>query len=165
MAHPFSVDYLANHTELIPLLAGWHHAQWPLESDPSYEHRIKIIQERLGCREIPTTLVALQDKSALGFVSLVASNMDCHTELSPWLASLYVHRTFRQQGIGTALTEAILREAHALAIRCIYLFTPDQASFYERLDWHTISREVYHGEDVAVMECALTPKGTFRPTP
>jgi N-acetylglutamate synthase-like GNAT family acetyltransferase len=153
MAHAFCVDYLANHAEFIPLLAGWHHAQWPLESEPSLEHRIEIIQDRLGRREIPTTLVALQDKSALGFVSLIANNMECHTELSPWLASLYVHPAFRQQGIGTALTEAILREAHALAIRCIYLFTPDQESFYERLGWRIISRKNYHGENVAIMAC------------
>ena len=90
MSHAFHIDYLADNAELIPLLAQWHYAEWPLDSVPSVEARIELIRNRLGRREMPTTLVAVRDANPLGFVSLISNNMDSHPELFPWLASLYV---------------------------------------------------------------------------
>ena len=157
MPHAFHIAYLADNAELMPLLAQWHHAEWPLDSAPSIEDRIELIRNRLGRREMPTTLVAVRDASPLGFVSLVSNNMDSHPELSPWLASLYVLPPLRRQGIGTALVKAILGEAQALQVRHLYLFTPSQNAFYERLGWHAIFHENDHGESVTVMEFEFAP--------
>ena len=162
MPRAFHIDYLAENAELIPLLAQWHHAEWPLASAPLVEDRIELIRNRLGRREMPTTLVAVRDANPLGFVSLVSNNMDSHPELFPWLASLYVPPPLRRQGIGTALVKAILEEAQALPVRHLYLFTPSQNAFYERLGWHVIFHENYHGENVTVMEFEFAP--ALKPT-
>ena len=152
MSRPFHIDYLADNAEFIPLLAEWHYAEWPMDAAPSVEARIELIRNRLGRREMPTTLVAVRDANPLGFVSLISNNMDSHPELFPWLASLYVPPPLRRQGIGTALVKAILEDAQALQVRHLYLFTASQIAFYERLGWHAILHENYQGEAVAVME-------------
>lgn len=152
MPHQFRIDYLVDNVDLLPLLAQWHHAEWSLNTAPTIKDRIELIRNRLGRREIPTTLVALRGANPLGFVSLVPNNMDSHPELFPWLASLYVPPALRRQGIGAALVKAILKEAEAIPIRHLYLFTSGQAAFYEPLGWHTIFHDIYHAENVTVME-------------
>jgi hypothetical protein len=39
----------------------------------------------------------------------------------------------------------------------LYLYTPSENRFYERLGWSTISRELYVGQAVAIMAKDLRP--------
>jgi N-acetylglutamate synthase-like GNAT family acetyltransferase len=40
-------------------------------------------------------------------------------------------------------------------VKCLYLFTPDQAAFYERLGWTRRMRTRLHGNDVTLMDLRL----------
>jgi GNAT superfamily N-acetyltransferase len=102
-----------------------------------------------GC--IPETFVAVEGNTPLGTASLVVHDLAERKDLSPWLAAVYVAPEFRNQGIGSALVQAVMDEAQTLSIERLYLFTPDKMSFYGRLGWQVLEHREHHGTDVTVM--------------
>ncbi|MGY8814065.1 MAG: GNAT family N-acetyltransferase, partial [Gammaproteobacteria bacterium] len=78
--------------------------------------------------------------------------MQSRLELSPWLAGVFVAPQCRNLGIGSQLVRHVMQEACDAEIKKLYLFTPDQEQFYEKLGWTTFSREEYQGTPVTVME-------------
>lgn len=150
------IAYLADHPALIPVLARWQHDEWShLNPDRTLADRIAELALH-GRGGVPTTLVELShDGLPLGSASLIEQDMHTHTELRPWLASVYVAPPHRGRGIASALVEGIHAEARAAGIERLYLFTPDQERLYARLGWCVRSRERFAGEDVVVMEIDL----------
>jgi hypothetical protein len=87
------IDYLADHKELIPILARWMHEEWGyLYPEHTIEIRERLVAERSNKDRIPLTLVAIEDGKPVGTVCLMAHDMDTRPELTPWLASLYVEK-------------------------------------------------------------------------
>ena len=148
----YRIDYLARHANWIPTLARWHENEWSaLNPNSTIDARIERLKTHLGCLQIPTTFVAAGGENVLGSASLIDSDMESHTELSPWLASVYVAPEYRRHGIGTALVERVVEEAFALGVTTLYLFTPDQERFYARRGWETIERTEYRRHQVSIM--------------
>ena len=146
------IEYLADKAAFIPTLARWHHEEWGyLSPGGSVEQRVSKLQTHRGRQHIPTTFVALSEGMPLGSASLVAHDMDTRMDLSPWLASLYVTPEHRRRGVGTALVQRVLREAEALSVTTLYLFTPDREEFYTRLGWSLVERTEYRGQQVDIM--------------
>lgn len=150
------LDWLAEHPELVPTLAIWQHEEWGyLNPAGTVADRIERLS-RHGRGGIPSTVVALSDAGEpLGSAAIIAQDMHTHTELTPWLASVYVDRPHRGRGIGSQLVERIQDEARRLGVERLYLFTPDQEALYARLGWRVRSREPYLGEDIVLMELDL----------
>lgn len=103
-----NIAYLADHKEVIPLLAQWFYKEWsymyPERTLADVEH---LIGERINTDKTPLALVAFDNQELLGTVCLKVHDMDTRLDLSPWLAGLYVSAPRRQQGIGTTLVSAI----------------------------------------------------------
>jgi len=78
-----------------------------------------------------------------------------HPELTPWVASVYVRRAARGSGVGSALIRHIMQRAARGGLGTLYLFTPDRVEFYRRLDWVELSRELYQGVPVTLMQVDL----------
>ncbi len=147
------IDYLKNHSHLIPEIAKYLYGEW------SYMRPEKILwyvedalRDRMNVKRLPLALVALLNEQFAGIVSLKIHDLETRKDLSPWLAGLYVKEEYRNQGIGKKLTEAAVQKAKALHIKKLYLFTPNAARYYERSGWKAMCSEVYNGSDVAVME-------------
>lgn len=152
------IEYLGDNAALIPTLAQWHYEEWRhLNPDKSIEQYIARLQSHLGRKQIPTTFVALSGGILMGSSSLVAYDMDIRMELSPWLASLYVSQIYRSRGVGSALVHRVIKEAEALGVETLYLFTPDREGFYIRLGWSTFERTEYRGYKVAIMMFEIIP--------
>jgi predicted N-acetyltransferase YhbS len=144
--------YLADHPEFLPTIAAWHHQEWGyIRPDDTIEARQKRLEAECGHREIPTTIIAIDNRQPLGSVSLLEEDMDTHKELTPWLASLFVAAEKRRQGIGAALVNRLMEEARHLRIRRLYLYTPDQEKFYNRLEWSVLERATYAGKPAVIM--------------
>lgn len=107
-------------------------------------------------KHIPITFVAMSEDVLLGSASLIAHDMDTRMDLSPWLASVYVAPRHRNQGVGSALAESAVKEAKELAVKTLYLFTPDRVEFYLRLGWSVFERTEYRGENETIMSLRLT---------
>jgi N-acetylglutamate synthase-like GNAT family acetyltransferase len=135
----------------IPILAAWHHHQWSsLNPDGSLEKRIAKMQDYLSDDFVPSTLIAKTDK-LLGSAAIVENDMDTKPELTPWLASVFVAPQYRNQGIGSRLVKQLMQQAKQTGIEAIYLFTPDQVNFYQKLGWEVFSSEEYRGHSVTIM--------------
>jgi N-acetylglutamate synthase-like GNAT family acetyltransferase len=114
------------------------------------------MQADLQKKAIPTTFVALGEAGELmGSASLLEHDMQIHQELTPWLASVFVHPDHRRRGVATSLVERGIEEARALGVETLYLYTEDQERLYGRLGWREMERRDYMGYPVVIMELAL----------
>src|SRR5262245_25667130 len=115
------IDYLANHIELAPVLAAWHHREWRdlLVDWPLEQAQAELVSHVHHC-SIPTTFVAFEDEQLVGSASLIESDLDGWEHLSPWLASVYVVEQYRRRGVGTQLILRALEDALALRVPEVY---------------------------------------------
>lgn len=54
---------------------------------------------------------------------LVANDMESRSDLTPWLAGVYVKAQHRGRGMGAALIARVIDEARALSVPRLYLCT------------------------------------------
>jgi len=148
-----NISYLADHTEVIPMLAQWFYKEWAyLHPGKTLADVERLIGERINTNKIPLALVAFENQELIGTVSLKVNDMDTHLDLSPWLAGLYVSAPLRRKGIGATLVSAIEKKACELGIERLYLHTPESETFYSKLGWQVKERVKYHGYPVCVMQ-------------
>jgi GNAT superfamily N-acetyltransferase len=145
-----AIEHLADRPEPVRTISEWHRRDgrhgMPLESWIRAHDA-----EALG-RQVPTAWVALLDERPVGCVSLIASNMDIHPELTPWLAALYVVPDVRRRGIGSTLAGRCESHVASLGYPALYLYTERARRFYAGRGWVTRTTEEYEGERVTVME-------------
>ena len=142
--------------EHLETIAQWHQAEWShLNPGETLEQRKIRMRAYLSEAFIPSMFIALEKDRLLGTAAIVEHDMDSHQELSPWLASVYVDKRYRRQGIGSMLVQHVLQQAANQHIEKIFLFTPDQRAFYQQLGWSFFLQEQYHGEQVSLMQYAL----------
>lgn len=150
------IELLADHADLIPTLAGWFYAQWgPLNPGSSLEGTLRTLRAHLNRDRLPLTLVALRGPELVGSASLRPADLVSRPDLSPWLASVYVERAHRRQGIGSQIVAAAEAKARELGIGRLYLFTYDQEHFYSGLGWSVLGPGEQRGHAVTVMHKRL----------
>jgi GNAT superfamily N-acetyltransferase len=147
---------LGQRSDCIPQLAQWHFAQWgSVNPDSTIQRRIDRLAGHLEPGRVPQTFVAVDGDRLLGSASLVSADLPSRSDLSPWLASVYVDPPFRNRGAGAALVQRVAQEAQELGFPVLYLFTPDRAAFYAKLGWQIVDRDDWNGCQVTVMELKL----------
>jgi GNAT superfamily N-acetyltransferase len=150
------IGYLLDHLDFIPQLAEWQHAEWSyLRPGDTVEKRAARIRTACNYSAIPTVFVAFQESALLGSAMLVTHDMDTRTDLSPWLAGVYVSRDHRGRGIGKALVERVVIEVRSLGVPLLYLYTPSAAQFYSGLGWRIFEVTAYRGCEVTIMSYQL----------
>jgi N-acetylglutamate synthase-like GNAT family acetyltransferase len=154
-----TVEYLADHRELIPAVARWYHMEWGhLRPGETVEDRAARVEQACGHCEIPTVFVSLADDELLGAASLIEHDVSTRPDLSPWLAGVFVAPEKRRRGVGTALVKRVLQEARALRIPRLYLYTTGSGALYFKLGWsvveRTLYRELWGDQEITIMELA-----------
>ena len=77
-------------------------------------------------------MLGLIDKDYLiGFISLLKTDGNDRTDLTPWYGTMYVKKQFRNKGYSKILNNAILREAKILGYNKVYLKTT-LVNYYEK---------------------------------
>jgi predicted N-acetyltransferase YhbS len=151
------IDYLADHMEFAPVLAAGHHAEWSAHyADWPLAQALAELQSHTSRRQIPTTLVAIEDDRLLGSVSLLGADLDGWDHLTPWLASLFVIPERRGQSLGRQLVARAVEEAASLGVPTLYLWTAGQRTYYERLQWEPIATVPHMPVEIAIMRRVLT---------
>ena len=147
------IERLENNPIFIPIIAKWLYDQWGWKHPDGSIDRAK---RNLSCPPdsmgLPIAFVAVDDDTPIGVARLKMHDMDARKDLSPWLASVFVHPGQRGLGIGTALCTRVVSEAGMMGFTKLYLFTPDRESFYVRQGWQTIERAIYRDEEVVIMK-------------
>ena len=146
------IDYLSNHEEFIPAVALWLKEQWGfLEPEITLEDTILEFKLRFRPGGIPNAIVALVGGRLAGTASLIEDDMPERPDLSPWLASVFVHPDYRCRGIAEAMINRIIYEARAIGIKRLYLFTFESGTYYQKLGWITLFKDTYFSRPVTVM--------------
>ncbi len=100
---------------------------------------------------IPQTWVLAEGGAVWGSVSILEKDLPNYPELSPWLANVYVEPSRRGLGYGQRLVKVAMAFARQLNLTPLYLYTPDQVRFYEKLGWQTFKEDVYQGKRIFLM--------------
>jgi GNAT superfamily N-acetyltransferase len=149
------IDYLANHRERIPEIAGLLYGQWAdlfRAAGTSEAQLEQLLTERAVTDKLPIALVALSDGELAGTGSIKLFEPGTKAGLSPWLAGMYVREAYRGSGIGAAIVRALEARASELGVRTLYLSVGAAEDFYRRLGWRVIERVTSYGvKEVAVM--------------
>jgi predicted N-acetyltransferase YhbS len=142
---------LADFPQAIRALAAWIHAEWgALEAIPQEEIEAGL-RRNSGCRQIPTTFVALSSGKPVGTVSLDTTDLPGFDHLGPWLASLYVEPGSRGQGLGSRLLKHAMDHARSLGARPLWLWTIHNAAFFEKHGWKKSGETMLSGHRVHLM--------------
>ncbi len=147
------IEYLADHKDIIPTLAGWSYEEWSyLHPERTLSDVERLISERSNKEHIPISLVAIDKGKVIGMIELKTSDFKARPNLSPWLAGLYVDKLHRRKGVGTKLVHEIEKLAARLGVSKLYLVTDDAEKYYSKLSWSVQERAVWRGLSVTVME-------------
>lgn len=147
---------LTDHPQYLGTLAGWHQQQWAhLNPGETLAMRVQRMRGYLLEPFIPTMYIAREDDKLLGSAMIVIDEMETHLELGPWLASVYIDERYRKLGIGSLLVRHVMAKAKENGVATLYLYTPDQAPFYQHLGWQILDEECYQGETVTLMKIGL----------
>lgn len=149
---------LRAHPRHLDTLAAWHFAEWhSLYPEHSLEDFTRDLQASMGDDFIPGTWVLLDAEQLIGSASILHQDMSTNTDLSPWLANVYIAEQYRGRGLGQQVVKALMDQARNAGLHRLYLFTEDQVAFYHKLGWQVIRQHSYNQAEVSVMAVDLQP--------
>lgn len=143
MALPFTISDLRQRPEFFDGVADRIWRAWWQAGGYPLEYISGRLRENLSTTPIPFALVAHDDATFLGTVSVIASDRAERPQLTPWVAAVWVDPPARQSGVGSALVNRATQDCFALGVDRAYLCArPQRSGFYERLGWTPIERDV-----------------------
>ncbi len=113
---------------------------------------LKGVQTHLSAPNLPIAYVIVtEEKEFVGTFSLRQCDMESHSHLSPWVGSILVHPSKRNQGVGSILVKSAELAAFEMGFSQLYLFTPNKAAWYGKLGWETVEKALFNKIPVTVM--------------
>jgi GNAT superfamily N-acetyltransferase len=147
-----SIDYLADHPDAIPVLAGWFAHEW---GDGSPQTSIAAFAAQLSPSanrdRLPVCLLGMLDGEPVATATLKFREIEYAEEADFWIGWVCVREDVRGRGYGGAVVTAAEVEAAAKLFSPLYLHTPAKEAFYLRLGWRTIGLTIADGKQTTVM--------------
>ena len=81
--------------------------------------------------KIISILGLVDNNDLIGFISLFKYEEEDRKDLTPWYATMYVKKEYRNRGYSKLLNDAILKEAIKLGYKKVYLKT-ELDNYYEK---------------------------------
>lgn len=132
------IEYLSDHIIFANVVAKWIYNEFikDVRNDFSYE---KVLLSVKNCNksEFPIRFIAIIDKKCVGTVSIVQNDLKCRT-YTPWLAALYVDKSFRKNKIGEQLIDYVKNIVKGLGYNEVYLRTEHASNYYKKLGWQFV---------------------------
>lgn len=125
---------LQNKLEYLDEVARLEYEEWAENKEVNKEDRIKrkkakicnMFSDKSFCK-----LILLDKDNLIGFISLFPNDCEEEKNLTPWYATMYVKKEYRNHGYSKILNHAILREAKNRGFTTIYLKT-NLENYYEK---------------------------------
>lgn len=135
----FALTRLCDEPSFVPVCAAWAYGLWGSQRPEGTMARAQArFAESLQKDALPLTLVAQANHIPYGMASLWAQDPPSRPDLTPWLASVYVHPFHRGRGIAQALVKGIETQARRLGFSALYLVTEEARRLYEKAGWRMI---------------------------
>ena len=156
MSPTLTVEPLARHRDLLPLLAEWFVSEWPSWYGPAGEGNVAQDLQQFSASEakLPIGFVALLNGKPVGAGALKTESIPSHRHLTPWAAAGYVLPSQRGQGIGAALLRSMLVHARSLGHMHVYCGTSSAESLLLRAGWAAIEVTQHAGKPLTVFRSA-----------
>lgn len=94
----------------------------------------------------------IKTKNIIGTASLLEEDIKMFSNLSPWLANVYVKNQYRKEGIGSKMIDYIINHAFKIGKEKIYLFTNTKTHWYLKKNWKIIKHFEHNGDQHHLME-------------
>ena len=156
MSSTLTIDCLARHQQLIPLVEQWFVSEWPSWYGVDGPGNIRPDLEAFAASEValPIGFIAFNDGQAVGAGALKAASIPTHDHLTPWAAAGYVVPAYRGRGIGAALLAAMVSHAQALGFPRIYCGTSTAESLLRRCGWSSLALIQHAGKPLTIFSSA-----------
>lgn len=126
---------LQNKLEYLDEVVKLEYEEWASNKEENKQARIKRKKEKI-CNMFSDKsfckLILVNNKDLIGFISLFPKDCEEEKNLTPWYATMYVKKEYRNYGYSRLLNDAILREAKDRGFKVIYLKT-NLKNYYEKL--------------------------------
>lgn len=119
--------------------------------DVEEEHWGKLGRDIVADKSL-TVLCAKRNGVVVGAGALVTCDLPTRTDLTPWIAGVWVSEDRRGLGIATKLTVALQEKAKELNCQSIYLFTYNAQTLYVRLGWKYKESSSFEGKPITIFE-------------
>ena len=126
---------LKDKKEYLKEVATLEYNEWANNKEEDYQARIerKIAKiNSLFSEKNFVKLILLNSEELIGFVSMFPNDCEEYKELTPWYATIYIKKNYRNKGYSKVLTKAILEKAKTMNIKQLYLKTKLKG-YYEKL--------------------------------
>ncbi|TAK10958.1 MAG: GNAT family N-acetyltransferase [Anaerolineae bacterium] len=151
-----TIDFLADHIDVIPTLAQWFRAQWPdYFADWSQEDMEQDFREDASRERLPIRLVAFVAGELAGTIILRTREERRLADYQPELGGLYVRESHRRQGVGAELVREGMSLARTLGYSAVYATTVAAAGILERLGWEFVKTIVHEDGENSLYCCNL----------
>lgn len=125
---------LQNKIEYLDEVARLEYEEWADNKEENKKERIEkkkikisdMFKDNSFCK-----LILLDKDILVGFISLFPNDGEEEKDLTPWYATMYVKKEYRNQGCSKILHSAILSEAKNRGFTTLYLKT-DLNNYYEK---------------------------------
>jgi GNAT superfamily N-acetyltransferase len=133
------IVHLMENPSVIPILTQWFIDEWaPWYGPGGHGNAKQDLEESSSCTVLPICLIALsENNTVLGTGALKTKSVGSKRSDGPWISALLVDKNHRYQGVGTALIEAIEKEARKLGFKFVYCSTNTAESTLQRRGWKT----------------------------
>lgn len=125
---------LQNKLKYLDEVAKLEYEEWASNKEENKQNRIERKKEKI-CNMFSDgsfcKLILVNNHELIGFISLFPKDCEEENDLTPWYATMYVKKEYRNQGYSKILNEAILSEAKRRNFKTIYLKT-NLKNYYEK---------------------------------
>jgi RimJ/RimL family protein N-acetyltransferase len=104
-----SVELLADHPHLIPVVGEMRWREWGRPPEPErLDWWVDVTAREAGREELPVTWMAIDSRGqAVGAVGLGRFDIEERRDRSPWVLGMIVEQKYRNKGIGGELMRAL----------------------------------------------------------
>ena len=125
---------LKDKLEYLDEVATLEYEEWSSNKEENKNERIESKKEKI-CNLFSLKsfckLILVDNNELSGFISIFPSDCEEEKDLTPWYATMYVKKEYRNKGYSKILNDAILKEAKKRGFETIYLKT-DLVNYYEK---------------------------------
>jgi GNAT superfamily N-acetyltransferase len=136
------IEYLVDVPYFLPVVSSWAFRQWH-QGTRSLKSIYTEYRGRLSRDSIPLTLVAVEEGTPVGTISIELDDLPSRPDLFPWIGSLYVVPKFRKRGIGRMLMDKVQGTADDMGAGSLYVMTSDLQELGEKEGWFYVGDEPY----------------------
>jgi len=151
-----TIDFLADHLDIIPILVKWFRDQWPdYYADWSQTEMENDFLEDASRDRLPIRLIAIESNELVGTIVLRENNPAIPPEFQPELGGLFVLAFHRGHGIGTELVRAGMKLAHDHGYETVFATTVAAAGILESSGWEFVKTVIHQDGQLALYRCQL----------